>query len=196
MTDHKNEIKKKAADDKHVEDDKHVTDNEVSSKKDSDKTIDASKNIKSLKEELKETYDRFLRVSAEFENYKKRSAREMSEFKKFANEALIKELLLIIDNLELAINSSKDEENSNNGLIEGIDMTLKKLLKILGEFGLKQIESLENPFDPNFHQAVMQEETDKHSQNTVIKELQKGYILNERLLRPAMVVVSKKQQTD
>ena len=190
MTDHKNEIKKKAVDDK------HVADNEVSSKKDSDKTIESSKKVKSVEEELKETYDRFLRVSAEFENYKKRSAREMSEFKKFANEALIKELLLIIDNLELAINSSKDEENSNNGLIEGIDMTLKKLLKILGEFGLKQIESLENPFDPNFHQAVMQEETDKHSQNTVIKELQKGYILNERLLRPAMVVVSKKQQTD
>jgi len=191
MTDHKNEkIKKKAADDK------HVADNEVSSKKDSDKTIESSKKVKSVEEELKETYDRFLRVSAEFENYKKRSAREMSEFKKFANESLIKELLLIIDNLELAINSSKDEENSNNGLIEGIDMTLKKLLKILGEFGLKQIESLEKPFDPNFHQAVMQEETDKHSQNTVIKELQKGYILNERLLRPAMVVVSKKQQTD
>ncbi|MDL1963298.1 MAG: nucleotide exchange factor GrpE [Deltaproteobacteria bacterium] len=190
MTDHKNEIKKKAADDE------HVADNEASSKKDSNKTIESSKKVKSVEEELKETYDRFLRVSAEFENYKKRSAREMSEFKKFANESLIKELLLIIDNLELAINSSKDEENSNNGLIEGIDMTLKKLLKILGEFGLKQIESLEKPFDPNFHQAVMQEETDKHSQNTVIKELQKGYILNERLLRPAMVVVSKKQQTD
>ena len=191
MTNHKNEkIKKEAADDK------HVADNEVSSKKDSNKTIDSSKSVKSVEEELKETYDRFLRVSAEFENYKKRSAREMSEFKKFANESLIKELLLIIDNLERAINLSKDEGSSNNGLIEGIDMTLKKLLKILGEFGLKQIESLEKPFDPNFHQAVMQEETDKHSQNTVIKELQKGYILNERLLRPAMVVVSKKQQTD
>lgn len=191
MTNHKNEkIKKKAADDK------HVADNEVSSKKDSNKTIDSSKSVKSVEEELKETYDRFLRVSAEFENYKKRSAREMSEFKKFANESLLKELLLIIDNLELAIDSSKDEKNSNNGLIEGIDMTLKKLVKILGDFGLKQIESLEKPFDPNFHQAVMQEETDKHSQNTVIKELQKGYILNERLLRPAMVIVSKKQQTD
>ncbi|MCK5507213.1 MAG: nucleotide exchange factor GrpE [Desulfobacterales bacterium] len=191
MTNHKNEkIKKEAADDK------HVADNEVSSKKDSNKTIDSSKSVKSVEEELKETYDRFLRVSAEFENYKKRSAREMSEFKKFANESLLKELLLIIDNLELAIDSSKDKKNSNNGLIEGIDMTLKKLVKILGDFGLKQIESLEKPFDPNFHQAVMQEETDKHSQNTVIKELQKGYILNERLLRPAMVVVSKKQQTD
>ncbi len=191
MTNHKNEkIKKEAADDK------HVADNEVSSKKDSNKTIDSSKSVKSVEEELKETYDRFLRVSAEFENYKKRSAREMSEFKKFANESLLKELLLIIDNLELAIDSSKDKKNSNNGLIEGIDMTLKKLVKILGDFGLKQIESLEKTFDPNFHQAVMQEETDKHSQNTVIKELQKGYILNERLLRPAMVVVSKKQQTD
>ena len=192
MTDHKNEIKKKAADDK------HVADNEVSSKKDSDKTtdktIDSSKNVKSVEEELKETYDRFLRVSAEFENYKKRSAREMSEFKKFANESLIKELLLVVDNMERAINSSKDEGNSNNGLIEGIDMTLKELLKIFEEFGVKQVESLGKPFDPNFHQAVMQEETDEHPHNTVINELQKGYIINERLLRPATVVVSMSKE--
>ena len=193
MIDNKRKIQKKA------ETDKHGTANKISTKKDLDKekkgeATDSLKEmetkIKSLEEEVKETYNRFLRVSAEFENYKKRSAREMSEFKKFANESLIKELLLVVDNMERAINSSKNEGNSNNGLIEGIDMTLKELLKIFKESSVKQIESLGKPFDPNFHQAVMQEETDEHPHNTVINELQKGYLINERLLRPAMVVVS------
>jgi len=197
MTDYKKKIQKKA------ETYKHGTDNKISTKKDLDKekkgeAADPLKEmetkIKSLEEEAKETYDRFLRVSAEFENYKKRSAREMSEFKKFANESLIKELLLVVDNMERAISSSKDEGNSNSGLIEGIDMTLKELLKIFEEFGVKQVESLGKPFDPNFHQAVMQEETDEHPHNTVINELQKGYIINERLLRPATVVVSKEKK--
>jgi len=193
MTDNKKKIQKKAGIDK------HATDNKVSLKNDSykekkgkaaDPLKEMETRIKSLEEESKETYDRFLRVSAEFENYKKRSVREMSEFKKFANESLIKELLLVVDNMERAINSSNDEENSNNGLIEGVDMTLKELLKIFEKFGVKQVESLGEPFDPNFHQAVMQQETDEHPNNTVIEELQKGYIINERLLRPAMVVVS------
>jgi len=197
MTDYKKKIQKKA------ETYKHGTDNKISTKKDLDKekkgeAADPLKEmetkIKSLEEEAKKTYDRFLRVSAEFENYKKRSAREMSEFKKFANESLIKELLLVVDNMERAISSSKDEGNSNSGLIEGIDMTLKELLKIFEEFGVKQVESLGKPFDPNFHQAVMQEETDEHPHNTVINELQKGYIINERLLRPATVVVSKEKK--
>ena len=195
MTDDKKKIQKKAGNDK------HDTDNKVSSKtkknSDKEKKVEAADpltemetKIKSLEEESKETYDRFLRVSAEFENYKKRSAREMSEFKKFANESLIKQLLLVVDNMERAINSSNDEENSTNVLIEGVDMTLKELLKIFEKFGVKQVESLGKPFDPNFHQAVMQEETDEHPHNKVINELQKGYIINERLLRPAMVVVA------
>jgi len=197
MTDHKKKIKKKA------ETDKRSTDNKISTKKDLDKekkgeATDPLKEmetkIKSLEKEAKETYDRFLRVSAEFENYKKRSAREMSEFKKFANESLIKELLIVVDNMERAINSSKDEGNSNNGLIEGIDMTLKELLKIFEKFSVKQVESLGKPFDPNFHQAVMQQENDEFPHNTVINELQKGYIINERLLRPATVVVSMSKE--
>ena len=197
MTDDKKKIQKK------VETDKHGTDNKISTKKDLDKekkgnATDSLKEmetrIKSSEKEAKETYDRFLRVSAEFENYKKRSAREMSEFKKFANESLINKLLLVVDNIERAINSSKDEGTSNNGLVEGIDMTLKELLKIFKEFGVKQVESLGKSFDPNFHQAVMQEETDEHPHNTVINELQKGYIINERLLRPAMVVVSMSKE--
>jgi len=197
MTDDKKKIQKKA------ETDKHGTDNKISTKNDLDKgkkgrATDPLKEmetkIKSLEEEAKETYDRFLRVSAEFENYKKRSIREMSEFKKYANESLIKELILVVDNMERAINSSSNEGNSNNGLVEGVDMTLKELLKIFEEFGVKQVESLGKPFDPTFHQAVMQEETDEHPHNTIINELQKGYLINERLLRPSMVVVSSSKE--
>lgn len=190
MIDDKKKIQKKA------ETDKHGTDNKISTKKGkaSDPLKEMETKIKSLEKEAKETYDRFLRVSAEFENYKKRSAREMSEFKKFANESLIKELLLVVDNMERAINSSKDEGSSNNSLIEGLDMTLKELLKIFEKFSVKQVESLGKPFDPNFHQAVMQQENDEHPHNTVINELQKGYTINKRLLRPATVVVSKAKE--
>ncbi len=147
--------------------------------------------LKAAQEESRQTYDRFLRVSAEFENYKKRSDREIDEFRKFANESLIKEMLSVVDNLERAIDSSSDAGQANSGLVEGVEITLKELLKIFEKFKVKPVESLKKHFDPNFHQAVMTEETDDYTEHTVINELQKGYMMHDRLLRPAMVVVSK-----
>lgn len=141
--------------------------------------------------EAKESYDRFLRVSAEFENYKKRSAREMNEFRKYANESLLRELLPIIDNLERAIDSSINDTEANDCVVEGVDMTLKELLKVLEKFVVTPIDAMGKPFDPTFHEAVMQEETDDHPDNVVLNELQKGYMIHDRLLRPSMVVVSK-----
>jgi molecular chaperone GrpE len=141
--------------------------------------------------EAKENYDRFLRNAAELENYKKRSARQMDEFRKYANESLIMELLTVVDNLERAIQSSHDDENSNAGVVAGVQMTLNEILKILDKFGVKPIDSLEQIFDPAFHQAVMQAEASDFPAKTVIEELQKGYLIHDRLLRPAMVVVSK-----
>lgn len=146
--------------------------------------------LKKAQEEAAQSYDRFLRVSAEFENYKKRSAREMSDFRKFSNESLIKELLGIVDNLERAMISSADDKCVDNHLTEGVKLTLREFLKIFGNFGVKTIESLGEPFDPNFHQAVMREETDKQPENTIINELQKGYTMHGRLLRAAMVTVA------
>ena len=143
----------------------------------------------------KEYEDRFMRIYAEFENYKKRAARETQEFRKFANEALIKEVLPVIDNLERAIQSSSpnenDRENVTNSIIEGVTMTLNEMLRVLDRFHVKPIESLEQPFDPSFHEAVGQEESDDFADNTVIREYQKGYLLHDRLIRPAMVVVSR-----
>ncbi len=147
--------------------------------------------LESFKKEGKESHNRFLRVSAEFENYKKRATREMNDFRKFANESFIKAMLPVVDNLDRAIESSSNQENTNISVVEGVNMTLKEILKVFEEFRVKRFESLGKTFDPNFHQAVQQEETDEHPDNTVLRELQKGYMIHDRLLRPAMVVVSK-----
>lgn len=139
----------------------------------------------------KESYDRFLRVSAEFENYKKRASREMEEFRKYANESLIRELLPVVDSLERAIDSSANSKAADGSVVEGIDMTLKEILKVLDRFVVKPIDALGKPFDPTFHEAVMQQEAGDQPENTVLKELQRGYTIHNRLLRPSMVVVSR-----
>jgi molecular chaperone GrpE len=141
-------------------------------------------------EEAKETYDRLLRVTAEFENYKKRSAREMEEFRKYANQSLLKEMLSVIDNLELAINSSSDGKKADKTLIEGLNLTLNEILRVFEKFNVTPIEAQGKTFDPAYHEAVMREETDDYPENTVISEFQKGYLIHDRLLRPAMVVVA------
>jgi molecular chaperone GrpE len=162
-------------------------------KKDAAKAEGLEERLEAAEKQAQEEHDRLLRVMAEFENYKKRMEREMNDYRKFANESLVKEILPIIDSLEKALEVSDDQnEKSLGGLKEGVEMTLKGLLTSLEKFGVVPIESLEQPFDPNFHQAVMQEESKEHSDNTVVQELQKGYLIGDRLLRPAMVVVSKK----
>ena len=110
----------------------------------------------------KETHDRLLRVSAEFENYKKRATREMNDFRKFANESFIKAMLPVIDNLDRAIESSNNEKHADSSMVEGVNMTLKEILKVLEQFSVKRFDSLGNTFDPGLHQAVMQEETRIH----------------------------------
>lgn len=166
-----------------------------SDRKDAEKTDDPLKEmeakLQSLEQEAKESYDRFLRVSAEFENYKKRAVREMDDFRKFANENFAKAMLPVIDNLDRALETSSRDEQSNSSVVEGVSMTLKEILKVFEQFSVKAFESLGKTFDPNFHQAVMQQEAEGHPDNTVIQELQKGYMMHDRLLRPAMVVVSK-----
>ena len=145
----------------------------------------------------KQNYDRLLRITAEFENYKKRMEREMNEFRKFANESLVKDILPTVDNLQRALETHQgNQEKSTDGMREGVEMTLKGLLGSLEKHGVAPIEALEKPFDPNFHHAVMQEESDKYPENTVSQELQKGYMIRDRLLRPSMVVVSKRPEPE
>ena len=140
--------------------------------------------------QAQENHERFLRAAAELDNFRKRKEREVSDLRKYANQTLLRELLGVVDNLERALAASQ-ENGEPEGLTEGVEMTLKELLKIFEQFHVKPIESLQQPFDPNLHEAVMQEPSDAFPANTVLKELQKGYMLRDRLLRPAMVVVSK-----
>ena len=158
---------------------------------------DLEAKLEAKEQEAKENYDRLLRVSAEFENYKKRASRDLAELRKFANQSLIKEMLSVIDNLELAMNSTNGHKTIDQGLLQGLDMTHNEILKVFEKFNVKPIEAKGQAFDPTFHEAVMQEATDEFDENTVINELQKGYLIHDRLLRPAMVVVARpKESTD
>lgn len=143
-----------------------------------------------LKEaEAKENYERFLRTCAEFENFKKRAAKEKEEFIKFAQEGMIRELLPVLDNLERAVEHSKASQDLN-GLVEGVDMTVKQFLQCLDKVGVKPVTAIGERFDPNRHEAIMQVEEGDYDADTVVGEHQKGYILNDRLLRPCLVTVA------
>ncbi len=152
--------------------------------------LDLEERCQKAEEEAKSMFDRLLRVSAEFDNYKKRSAREMEEFRKYANETILSELLVVVDNLERAIDAGEKSVGKDHELLKGVEMTLKEMMRIFEKFSVKPVESVGKAFDPAFHQAVMQEPSDQVPENTVVKEFQKGYLLHDRLLRPAMVAVS------
>jgi molecular chaperone GrpE len=143
--------------------------------------------------EVQEYYERLLRCAAEIENLKKRQEKEKAELLQFANENLIKELLPVVDNLERALEHGR-QLDAPLPLLEGLDLVQQGFLKALIRFGVTPIACVGQPFDPAFHNAVMQEENTEVEDCTILKELQKGYLLQSRLLRPAMVVVAKNTQ--
>jgi molecular chaperone GrpE len=168
-----------------------VTHQKKKKKEDKEKEIEELKNkLEEKEKEAKENYDRLLRTAADLENYKKRVAKEKEDWTKFANEDLIKAILPFIDNLERAINHAEKVVDSGV-LIEGVRLTIQQLLQTLNKFGLSSFESVGKPFDPAMHEAMFVVETDKHEPNQVVEEFQKGYLLNNRLIRPATVSVSK-----
>jgi molecular chaperone GrpE len=140
--------------------------------------------------EAQENLDRALRLAAEMENLKKRLEREKAEMLQFANENLIKELLPVVDNLELALEHGRQAETPAP-FLEGIELVHQGFLKALARFGVTPLVAVGQPFDPAYHNAVMQEAALEVPDCTVLKELQKGYLLHNRLLRPAMVVVAR-----
>jgi molecular chaperone GrpE len=156
-----------------------------------DEDQDPASQLQAARQQAQENYDRLLRASAEFDNYKKRTAREMQDVIKYANEKIFKELLTVVDNLERAIEAAGVGRKDEDPLVKGIHMTLGEVLKILERHKVKPVKALGEPFDPAYHQAMMQEEVADQPPNTVVREMQKGYVIHDRLLRPAMVVVSK-----
>jgi len=154
-----------------------------------DETGDRPEQEPSKNEEWQALQDKHLRLAAEFENYKRLAQRDQREASRFANEQILKELLPVVDNLERAIKSAKASRNTE-ALIHGVELTLKQFLEVLGKFGVRPISSVGQSFDPSRHEAVTRVENPDTPENTVVEEFQKGYLLHERVLRPAMVAVA------
>lgn len=135
--------------------------------------------------------DQVLRLHAELDNYRKRTEREMAGFRKYAQEALVRELLPHLDNLERALEHGR-QENPDDPLLAGVELTLKGLVDSLAKFGVSVVEAVDQSFDPSLHEAIMQQVDADKEENTVLAVTQKGYMLHDRLVRPAMVIVSKR----
>ena len=139
-------------------------------------------------EAIAELNERIVRLTADFDNFRKRAQREKDEARQFANQGLLEKLLPVLDNFEMALTAVKDADPS---VRDGVQMILDQLLGVLKESGVEPVDAMGQPFDPNFHEALSQEETTEVEEGTVVQQVQRGYKLNDRLVRPARVVVAK-----
>ncbi len=153
-------------------------------------------NLKTQAAKATEHWDRLLRATAEFDNFKKRAARERQDATKFANEGLLQKLLPVLDNFEAALVAAQTGEASNaQSLLTGVTMIQQQFKAALTDAGLEEVDATGRPFDPNIHEAVSQIETTDHPDGHVAQQLRRGYKLRERLLRPATVIVAKAPTT-
>jgi molecular chaperone GrpE len=171
----------------------HKHEDHKKKKKKEDLPEEVKKEIEEKDEKIKSLEDRILYLQADFENFKKIKIKEKQDTLKFGNETLIKELLPVLDNFELALRHS-EETKDYKSIHDGVKLILNEFLKVLEKAGVKPVEALGQKFDPNFHEAMFQEEHDDIEPDTVVSELQKGYLLNDRLIRPSRVGVSKKPE--
>ncbi|HEY0826668.1 MAG TPA: nucleotide exchange factor GrpE [Bacilli bacterium] len=145
--------------------------------------------LEELQKKVDENYQRFLRTQADFDNFRRRAKQEREEFAKYASSQLMELLLPVLDNLERALSAGKESKDPE-ALTKGVDMTLRQMIQALEQQGLKPMEAVGQPFNPDFHQAVMQVESEEFEEGYVVEEIQKGFMLKDRVLRPAMVKVS------
>ncbi len=138
-----------------------------------------------------EYYDRLLRMTADFENFKKRAARERDEVRKAATESMIGKLLPVLDNFDMAIGATKAPNANLETIKAGVSMIHSQLKGVFTDSGLEEVDALNKPFDPSLHEAVSQQETTTVPEGTVVQQLRKGYRLRDRLLRPASVIVAR-----
>jgi molecular chaperone GrpE len=139
-----------------------------------------------------ETWNRLLRTTADFDNFKKRAAREKQDAIKYATESLLQKLLPVLDNFEMALAAAQNANADGlKSLQDGVTMIQSQLKNSLAEAGLEEIIAAGQPFDPNWHEAVSQQESQEVADGHVLQQLRKGYKFRERLLRPATVVVAK-----
>ena len=151
------------------------------------KELEAKDNI------IKNLQDKMLYFQAEFENFKKLKAKEKQDTLKFGNETLLQELIPVLDNMEMALEHASHAEDVK-AIAEGVKLTFNQFLKVLEKAGVERLEAVGKKFDPNLHEALYQEERDDMDADTVVSEVQKGYLLNGRVVRPSRVSVSKKPE--
>ncbi len=142
-----------------------------------------------LKQQADEHYQKLLRVQADYDNFRRRSRLEKEEFAKYASQKLIEELLPVYDNFDRALIAGKDSKDPD-AFVKGVDMIFRQFAGVLEAEGVKPIEAVGQPFNPEFHQAIMQVESEEHDEGIVVEEVQKGYIMKDKVIRPSMVKVS------
>lgn len=155
--------------------------------------------VEALKQSLLEANDKYIRLYADFENYRKLAAKQKEDLLKYANENLISDILTVADHLELALEHSANRKTAHSdALADGVDLTLKELRNVFEKHGVTVIEALGKQFNPALHHAMSQIESDDEPENAVLKEFRKGYMLRDRVLRAALVGVAirKKEKSD
>ncbi len=150
--------------------------------------------IAKLVREKREQYERLLRVQADFDNYRKRVQREQANLLRYGSEGALREILPVIDILELAVDSARKHDNSNSQLREGIEMVLSQFAGALERLGVKPIETLDHPFDPTKHDALLRVHAPEAEDGAVVDEIRKGYYLHDKVIRPAQVTVGMREQ--
>ncbi len=178
--------KKKDVTEEEVKVEETTTTEEVT--EDVTETAEVFSEVDKLKNECKEVTEKFLRLQAEFQNFKKRTEKEKTDLYKYANEKLFTDLLPLMDNMERALAST---ESGSDGIIEGLQMIKKSFDEVFSKNSLEVINSIGQEFDPELHHAVMSDDSDDHVSEHVIEEFQKGYTLSGKVIRHSMVKVAK-----
>jgi molecular chaperone GrpE len=150
---------------------------------------DETAELEKLQTQLKDQEQKALRAQADFDNFRRRTRQEKEEFAKYASKQLIEQLLPVYDNFDRALQTSKDNQDFE-ALFKGVDMIYRQFSQILDQEGLKPLEVVGKPFNPEIHQAIMQVESDEYEEGIVVEEVQRGYMLKDKVIRPAMVKVS------
>lgn len=190
----KNEVeeqeKTREENEQHDDQDNEIEEQEKVQEEQNEELAAANAKIAELEAKIKEMENRYLRLYADFENFRRRTRQEMEAAEKYRAQSLVSDLLPALDNFERALKIKAEDEQAKS-ILQGMEMVYRSVLDALKKEGVEAIEAVGKPFDPHLHQAVMQVEDSNYEPNTVVEELQKGYKLKDRVIRPAMVKVSQ-----
>ena len=192
-----NDVKNEAAGKNTEVDESNIKDDEQAENLQSKPACDEEEKTDAKSDEAKEYFSQMQRIQAEFDNYRKRVVKERSELIKSANENLLLEMLPLIDNFQRALMSLEEHViPENKTFCEGVEMIYRQFVQLVEKNGVKPIETVGKPFDPNFHNAIQQVASSDVPENHIVEEVSKGYTLYEKLLRPSMVIVAKPEENE